>query len=96
MQANMPFTNKVVHFFNQASDKHQLSANEYIVWYGLFYACCNPNDAIADYYTVSIADVERAIRLKRETIRRALIILAERGLAQQVHNRWIFKTIDES
>jgi hypothetical protein len=94
MQVDKPFTNKIVHFFNHASDKHQLSANEYMVWHALVYACSNTNDDIVDCCTVSIADVERTIRLKRETIRRALLTLAECGLTQQVNNRWIFRTID--
>ena len=68
---------------------------EYMVWHALIYTCSNANEEANQFMTVTIADIEREVRIKRETIRRALLTLNERGLAKQLSNRWIFQTIEQ-
>ena len=95
MQRDTLFTNKIIHLFNHAADKHQLSPLEYMVWHALIYTCSNANEEGNQLMTASIADIEREVRIKRETIRRALITLKERGLAKQLSNRWVFQTVEQ-
>ena len=45
------------------------------------------------YYAASIADVARAIRIQRETVRRALLSLEQYQLARRINDRWIFQSI---
>lgn len=94
MQRDIPFTNKIIHSFNHAADKHQLTAMEYMVWHALVYTCNDKLDGNGKSMTVKILDIELRVRLKRETIRRILFTLQERGLARKINGGWIFQTVD--
>lgn len=95
LQQNNEYTNQTVEYYNAAATAFQLSPLEFLVWHALVFACSNTEERRDyHYYAVSIADVSRAVKVQRETIRRALFVLHEKGLAKRLGDRWMFQTAD--
>lgn len=88
------FSTATVDSYNQSALLAQLSPSEYLVWHALVVASSNSDGSINHYYAASIADVARAIRIQRETVRRALLKLEQKNLARRINERWIFMTHD--
>jgi len=84
------FSTSIVKTYNHSENLFDLSPSEYLVWHALVVACSNVDGSINHYYAASIADVARAIRIQRETVRRALLNLEKHGLVRRINERWIF------
>lgn len=89
------FSTKAVEAFNYSNALFDVSPSEYLVWHALVVACSNMNGSVNHYFAASIADVARAVRIQRETVRRALLNLERYGLARRVNERWIFVNVDQ-
>lgn len=96
MLRELEFSSVNVQRYHRAVEKYQLSPSEYLVWHGLVVACSYSGER-TDYlcYAVSVAEVSRAIKIQRETVRRALWNLQEKGLAKRINDRWMFLSSDE-
>jgi predicted transcriptional regulator len=89
------FSIKIVDTYNYSTALFDVSPSEYLVWHALVVACSNTDGSVNHYYAASIADVARAVRIQRETVRRALLNLEKCGLARRVNERWIFLNVDQ-
>lgn len=92
---NADFSTETVNSFNNSAELFKLSPSEYLVWHGLVVACSHHDGSMNHYYAASIADVARAIRIQRETVRRALLNLEQYQLARRINDRWIFQSLDD-
>lgn len=90
------FSTRTVETFNYSLALFEVSPVEYLVWHALVVACSNTDGSINHYYAASIADVARAVRIQRETVRRALFNLERYGLARRINERWIFLILDDN
>jgi predicted transcriptional regulator len=93
MEKDGEYTTKTIEYYNAATSAYGLSPLEFLVWHGLVHACSINDDSLNHYYSVSIADVARTLKVQRETIRRAIMNLQKKGLAKRIGNRWIFETV---
>ncbi len=89
------FSAKTVDTYNYSTSLFDVSPSEYLVWHALVVACSNTDGSINHYYAASIADVARAVRIQRETVRRALLNLEKHGLARRINERWIFLILND-
>lgn len=87
---------QTLNHFNFVAEKHHLLPSDYIIWLALI-VTCGATQERSDYHYIaaSIADVARAAKLNRETVKRSLLKLEVNGLARRIQNRWIFVSIDE-
>lgn len=93
MQQDNEYTNQTIEYFNAAALAFGISPLEFLVWHALVHACSNADNNLNHYYAVSIADVTRTLKVQRETIRRAIMNLHEKGLAKRIGDRWMFQTV---
>ena len=95
MKHDSQYSIQTVEYYNAAATAFELSPMEFLIWHALVSACSSTEERRDyHYYAVSIADVSRAVKVQRETIRRALFVLYEKGLAKRLGDRWMFKTAD--
>lgn len=89
MRLDAAFSKKLVGDFRDAKAKHKLSVVEYLVWHALIATCMDIGDVnIAQ--TTSVAAICDLSQLSRETVRRTLYVLADKGLAKRTNEMWIF------
>ena len=81
--------------YNDFTTKCDITPLEYLVWHALVYACSTEHGVIKQYVAASIADVSRAVKIQRETVKRSLLKLEANGLARRIQNRWIFASVDD-
>lgn len=80
----------VTKYFNEFVDHCSVTPIEYLVWHALVLACTKASGTQAITISVSLGEVADNINLHREQVRRALVKLKERRLAQQLGSTWIY------
>jgi hypothetical protein len=85
-----PAPTHVTKYYNEFVDHCPVTPIEYLVWHALVLACNEASQTQQLKISVSLGEVTEHINLHREQVRRALVKLKERRLAQQLGPTWVY------
>ncbi len=77
--------------YNDFAAKCAVAPIDYLVWHALIIACIR-NLKDDDYIvSVSVADINLHLDVHKEKIRRSLVKLQDKNLAQKINGQWIYR-----
>lgn len=91
MNVNLATSFEATRDYNNFTAKCEITPLEYLVWHALVVACVRTINDKEYMLSVSIADVNMHINVHKEKIRRSLIKLRDKNLAQQMNGLWIYR-----
>lgn len=77
--------------YNDFTTKCDITPLEYLVWHALVVACVRTINDKEYMLSVSIVDISVHLNVHKEKIRRSLIKLRDKNLAQQMNRQWIYR-----
>jgi hypothetical protein len=77
--------------YNEFVAKCEVSPLDYLVWHALIIACVKNQKSDEYIISASIRDIGDHITVHKEKIRRSLLKLRNKELAQQISGQWIYR-----
>lgn len=90
MKELIEFAGDIINNYNNVKKRFDVSPVEYIVWQALIKACSNEATEHNQSYVVTATTLLSEVNLSRETVRRSLYQLQEKGLAKKIGDNWLY------
>ena len=94
MSELVQFANSTLDNYNSVKKRFDVSPTEYLVWLALIKACSKAATIPNQSYVVSANALLDEVLSSRETVRRSLYQLQEKGLAKKIGDNWLFTQPD--
>lgn len=90
MHTNPKLASQLIDAYNHVSKELSLSANEFLVYCAVVHCCTKTTLIKGTVATVAASQIKACLAMSRETIRRTLHGLENKGLIRRIDDMWIY------
>lgn len=90
MHTNPKLASQLVDAYNHVATELNLTANELIVYCAVIHCCTNAVGMKGTVGAVMASQIKASLAMSRETVRRTLHALADKGLVRRIDDMWIY------
>ena len=90
MRTNPKLAAKLINEYNRMAKELNLSANEFLVYCAVVHCCQSAASIKGTVGPIVMREIQTNLAMSRETVRRTLHGLEEKGLVTRIEGKWFY------